>query len=67
MSIEKFVIIKRVIQSFIILTIFLFLPTMRLKRDFTLAVARLPLWKQFDFFATMFKIIDESKKGKRDE
>lgn len=67
MLIEKITIVKRLIQSFIVLTIFLFLPTMRLKRNFTLAVARLPMWKNFEFFAAMFKLIDESKKGKSDE
>lgn len=59
---ERLIIVKRAIQSYVVLIIFLFVPTMWLKKNYVLAVARLPAFKKFEFFRSMFKLIDEDKK-----
>ena len=59
---ERLIIIYRAILSYVVLIIFLFVPTMWLKKKYALAVARLPEFKKFEFFRSMFKVIDEDKK-----
>ena len=61
---SKIVLIGRSILSFVVLSIFLLLPTMRLRARFALAVARLPVWKQYEFFTAMFTIIKEDKESR---
>ena len=46
------------------IVIFLLLPTMWLRSRFALAVAKLPVWKQYEFFTAMFTIIKEDDKGR---
>lgn len=65
MFIEKLIVAKRFIQSVVILWVYLCLPTMWLRSRFALAIARFPVWKQYDFFAAMFRIIAEEKGGKK--
>lgn len=54
---NKCILVKRAVLSYCVLTVFLFLPTMWLRKRFVLAIARLPLWKEFDFFKAMYAII----------
>jgi len=61
---RKIVLIGRAILSFFVLVIFLLLPTMWLRSRFALAVAKLPVWKQYEFFTAMFTIIKEDDKGR---
>jgi len=58
---RKSVRIGRAMLSFVTLSTFLLIPTMRFKARFALAVARLPIWKQYDFFEVMFKIIEQEE------
>lgn len=62
--IERLIVIKRFIQSVIVLTVFLFIPTMKLKSSFVMAVARLPVWQQYEFFRSMSIVMDQDRKGK---
>jgi len=58
----RLTILLRAFLSFWALVGFLFLPTMKLKSAYALAIARLPLFKEFAFFRAMFSIIDEAKR-----
>lgn len=59
---KKSVLIGRAILGYSALILYLFLPTMWLKKAFVLGIARLPLWKEFEFFAAMYEIIENGKK-----
>ena len=64
---KKGVIIWRAVQSYIALSVFLILPTMGLRRNWALLVARLPAWREFDFFRAMDQVIAEGGRAdKRD-
>ncbi len=62
--IERLIIIKRFIQSVVVLTMFLFIPTMRLKSLFVMAVAKLPVWQQYEFFRSMNIVMEQDEKSK---
>ena len=49
----------RAALSFVVLSVFVLLPTLRLKSRFALAVARMPVWRRYEFFRAMFKVIDQ--------
>jgi hypothetical protein len=52
----------RAILSYVTLIVFLILPTMGMRRRFALGVARLPVWKEFEFFTSMYRVIAEQRK-----
>jgi hypothetical protein len=43
---------------------FLFIPTMRLKSLFVMAVAKLPVWQQYEFFRSMNIVMEQDEKSK---
>jgi hypothetical protein len=57
--------IGRAALSFLVLSTFLLIPTIRLKSRFALAVARLPVWTRYEFFRVMFDIVEHEKAGRR--
>ena len=61
---RKSVRIGRATLSFLVLSAFLLIPTIRLKSRFALAVARLPVWRRYEFFRVMFDIIEREKPGR---
>ena len=61
----RLILYKRFIQSFLVLVVFLLLPTMSMRTYYVLLVARLPVWKNFAFFQAMFRIIEDNAKAIR--
>jgi len=64
---KKSVLIGRAILSYSALILFLLLPTMALKKFFALGIARLPIWKEFEFFTSMYKVIKEKDTPRHSE
>ena len=58
---DPYVRFGRAALGLIVLSVFVLLPTLRLKSWFALAVARLPVWRQFEFFRVMFQIIERER------
>jgi hypothetical protein len=53
--------VGRAALSFLVLSAFVLIPTIRLKSRFALAVARVPIWRRYEFFRVMFAIIEQEK------
>jgi hypothetical protein len=62
---RKSVRIGRAALSFLVLSAFLLIPTIRLKSRFALAIARLPVWRRYEFFRVMFDIIEQERPPRR--
>jgi hypothetical protein len=60
---EKLTVAYRFVLSYSVLLLYLIVPTMALKKRYILAVAKLPVWKNFDFFLAMFRLIREDQVG----
>ncbi len=56
--------VGRAALSFLVLSTFVLIPTIRLKSRFALALARLPVWRRYEFFRVMFDIIEQAKPGR---
>jgi hypothetical protein len=53
--------VGRAALSFLVLTVFVLIPTIRGKSRFALALARMPVWRRYEFFRVMFDIIEKEK------
>ena len=64
-AVGKLIIVKRAIQSYCALILFLMLPTMWLKKNYIFFLARFPVFRKFEYFCSMLQIISDNNDKKR--